>query len=379
MKLEPFLLDHWLNKYQSSTSRIQFHLGSSTGPPWTVKELLSLIPSDEQQKLLDMYLLYSESQGADELREAIGEMEGVPAEDVLVLTGASEALLILFFIGAEPGDNVIVPLPCFPTMAALPRSFGIETRRYHLRPERQYRIDLDEIAALVDARTRVLLVNSPHNPTGSTLTDEDIDSLYDLAQAKGIQFVCDQVYHPIYRGRATASATRLPNATVLGDLSKALSLSGLRIGWIVERDRERMAAYVNARQYFTITNSPLTESLATIAVRNRSAIWQRTFEVASANLKLLDQFFAESAAVLSWVRPAGGMTAFPWVNSGVNSRSFCEELAAQGVLLAPGDCFEMPSHFRLGFGALDQERFASALRQISEYIHLKSAQRVVGT
>jgi aspartate/methionine/tyrosine aminotransferase len=378
LKLERFLLDQWLEEYQSSTPPIQFHLASSTGPPWTTNELLGLISSDEQQELLDKYLLYSRSQGADDLREAIGEMEGVPAESVLVLTGASEALLILFFIGAEPGDNVIVPFPCFPTMAALPRSFGIETRRYKLRPEQDYRIDLDEIAALVDARTRILLVNSPHNPTGSTLTDEEMDSLYDLAQAKGIQFVCDQVYHPIYRGRATASATRLPKATVLGDLSKALSLSGLRTGWIVEREHERMEAYLNARQYFTITNSPLTESLATIAVRNRSAIWRRTFEVASANLELLDQFFAESAATLSWVRPAGGMTAFPWLNSGANSRGFCEGLAVRGVLVAPGDCFEMPSHFRLGFGALDQERFASAVEQISEYIHRKSAQTVVG-
>ena len=378
MKLERFLLDQWLEKYQSSTPPIQFHLASSTGPPWTTNELLGLVPSDEHQELLDKSLLYSRSQGADDLREAIGEMEGVPAESVLVLTGASEALLILFFIGAEPGDNVIVPFPCFPTMAALPPSLGIETRRYKLRPEQKYRIDLDEIAALVDARTRILLVNSPHNPTGSTLTDEEMDSLYDLAQAKGIQFVCDEVYHPIYHGPATPSATRLPKATVLGDLSKALSLSGLRIGWIVERDHERMEAYLNARQYFTITNSPLTESLATIAIRNRNAIWQRTFEVASANLELLDQFFAESEAILSWVRPDGGMTAFPSLNSGVNSRSFCEELAARGVLLAPGDCFEMPSHFRLGFGALDQERFASALQYISEYIHLERTQTVGG-
>jgi aspartate/methionine/tyrosine aminotransferase len=378
LKLEPFLLDQWLEKYESSPPPIRFHLGSSTGPPWTTNELLSLISPGERRDLLDSDLVYSRSQGMDHLREAIGEMEGVPAESVLVLTGASEALLLLFFIGAEPGDNVIVPFPCFPTMAALPRSFGIETRRYKLRPEQEYRIDLDEIAALVDARTRILLVNSPHNPTGATLTDDEIDSLYNFAQSRGIQFVCDEVYHPIYHGQATASATRLPGATVLGDLSKALSLSGLRIGWIVERDRARMNAYLNARQYFTITNSPLTESLATIAIRNRSAIWQSTFEVASANLELLNQFLAESAGILSWVRPEGGMTAFPWLNSGTHSRSFCKGLAARGVLVAPGDCFEMPPHFRLGFGVLDHDKFASALELISDYIQLKSAQAVIG-
>jgi len=72
------------------------------------------------------------------------------------------------------------------------------------------------------------------------------------------------------------------------------------------------------------------------------------------------------------------MTAFPWLSSGVNSRRFCQELATLGVLVAPGDCFEMPSHFRLGFGVLDQDKFASALRLIADYIHLKSAQAVIG-
>ena len=377
MKLEPFLLDHWLEKYESSTPPIQFQLASSTGPPWTTNELLGLISPDEREEVFDKHLLYSSSHGMDQLREAIGEMVGAGAEDVLVITGAAEALLILFFIGAEPGDNVIVPFPCFPPMAALPRAFGIETRCYHLRPEQQYRTDLDEIAALVDARTRILLVNSPHNPTGAVLTHDEMDSLYNFTQARGIQFVCDEVYHPIYHGRATASATRLPKATVLGDLSKALSLSGLRTGWIVERDHARMNAYLNARQYFTITNSPLTESLATIAVRNRSVIWQRVSQIASANLDLLDEFMAASAAVLSWVRPRGGMTAFPWLNSGVNSRRFCEDLASEGVLVAPGDCFEMPSHFRLGFGVLDQDKFAQALEIISHYIQLKSAKAVI--
>ena len=371
MKLEPFLLDNWLQKYESSEPPIQFQLASSTGPRWTINELLGFISPDERQELFDGYLLYSRSQGMDQLREAIGEMVGTAAENVLVLTGAAEALLILFFIGAEPGDNVIVPFPCFPPMAALPRAFGIETRRYKLRPEQQYRTDLDEIAALVDSRTRILLVNSPHNPTGAILTNDEIDALYNFAQARGIQFVCDEVYHPIYHGQATESVTRLPKATVLGDLSKALSLSGLRIGWIVERDQERRNAYLNARQYFTITNSPLTESLATIAVRNRSAIWQRVSQIASANLDLLDEFMTASAAVLGWVRPGGGMTAFPWLNSGVNSRRFCEALTARGVLVAPGDCFEMPSHFRLGFGVLDQERFAHALEIISDYIQLR--------
>ncbi len=368
MKLEPFLLDQWLEQKSARESPIEFDLASSTGPPWTVRELSQLLPPDEQQRLLDTLLVYSPATGGDELREAIAEMQGVAAEHVQVVTGAAEALLILFFLAAEPGANIILPFPCFPPMAALPQSFGIETRFYHLRREQHFRIDVDEIKSLIDTGTKLLLVNSPHNPTGATLSDEELRALHDFAFERGIQFVCDEVYHPIYHERATDSAAGLPHATVLGDLSKALSLSGLRTGWIVEREPRRMAEYLNARQYFTISNAPLTEALAAAAIRQRRVIWGRAAQVAGANLQLLDQFFAESAEVLSWVRPRGGMTAFPWFNSGADARSCCRDLAARGVLLAPGDCFKMASHFRLGFGAIGSERLAAALGVFADYL-----------
>jgi aspartate/methionine/tyrosine aminotransferase len=88
-----------------------------------------------------------------------------------------------------------------------------------------------------------------------------------------------------------------------------------------------------------------------VAVRNREKIFGRAREVAESNLTTLDRFFHEHREILGWVRPEGGMTAFPWLVSGENARPFCEAAAAKGVLLAPGDCFGFPSHFRLGFGA----------------------------
>src|SRR5436853_6172614 len=93
------------------------------------------------------------------------------------LRGASEALLILFFRAAEPGANVVLPNPGFPANTALAKSLGLAIRYYSLRAENRFRVDLDEVRKLVDADTRMLLVNSPHNPTGSVLSDEDMQSL----------------------------------------------------------------------------------------------------------------------------------------------------------------------------------------------------------
>ena len=284
---------------------------------------------------------------------------------MLIVTGASEALLLLFFLAAEPGANVILPFPLFPPTAVIPQLLGMETRYYRLRRENGFGIDLDEVKKLADANTKLLFVNSPHNPTGATLSDEEMRELHDFAAERGIQFVSDEVYHPVYHGRETASAARLPHATVLGSFSKSLSLSGLRLGWIAERDAARMHGYTDARSYFTISNTPLAEELAVVALRHREAIFGRAQRVASANLALLDQFFAEHADRLSWVRPRGGMTAFPWLAGGGDARAFCREMAARGVLLAPGDCWEMPGHFRLGFGVSDAW-FAEALQRLGE-------------
>jgi len=364
MRFAPFLLDEWLNQYQHSEPPIEFDLAASTGPSWTLRELLDLDGQKTIESLLDTRLEYNRVEGTRPLCEAIAEMEGVHPEHVQVTTGGAEALLLLFSLAAEPGANVLLPAPGFPSFYEIPRSLGLEFRFYHLRRENQFRVDLSEIESLADAGTRLLVVNTPHNPTGSTLTDAELKSLHDFAAARGIQFVSDQVYHPVYHGPATATAARLLHATVISDFSKALCLPGLRLGWIVERDAARREQYRTAHAYFTVSSSALGEALGVIGLKHREKIYGRVRQVTSANLGLLRRFFTEHAATVGWVPPHAGMIAFPWFLSGVNTRAFCTEVAHQGVLLAPGDCFGMPSHFRVGFGALSTN-FSKALERVS--------------
>jgi aspartate/methionine/tyrosine aminotransferase len=234
-----------------------------------------------------------------------------------------------------------------------------------LRAENRFRADLEEIRGLIDARTRFVLVNSPHNPTGAVWSDGELEALHDDCAARGVGFVSDEVYHPIYHGAETRSAARLERAIVLGDMSKALCLSGLRTGWLIDRDPARRAKYTNARSYFTVSNTAVGERLASLAIRQRELIYRRARKVAQANLALLDRFFAEFADVSQWVRPAGGMTAFPWLSDGSDGREFCRRIARHGVLLAPGDCFGMPAHFRIGFAA-SGEKFAQGLERLAD-------------
>lgn len=357
MRLKPFLLDDWLDQYEHN---IEFNLGASTGPTWTVSEILALADDGTRQRFLNHEVVYGRVAGAESLREAIAEMQGVPVETVQIVTGAAEAILVVMWIAAEAGANAILPLPGFATFSAIPESLGLETRFYRVGRENDFRIDPEEIKRLADSKTKLILINSPHHPTGATIADDELESLHDFCAERGIQLVCDEVYHPIYHGRLTKSAARLPHATVIGDLSKAFSLAGVRTGWVIEPDAERRKQYWTARAYFTITNSTTGEILSEIAIRKRDLVLGKTQEVSSRNLTLLERFMAEQHDLLRWIRPQGGMTAFPWLVSGENARPFCEAAARHGILLAPGDCFDDPSHFRLGFGA-SGDKFPKAL------------------
>ncbi|HEX4487346.1 MAG TPA: aminotransferase class I/II-fold pyridoxal phosphate-dependent enzyme [Terriglobales bacterium] len=367
MQLKPFLLDAWLDQYEHN---IEFNLAASTGPTWTVNDILALADDETLHRFLNHNLVYGRPAGADSLREAIAEMQSVPMESVQVVTGASEAILALMWLAAEPGANVILPQPGFTTFSALPQSLGLETRFYRVRRENGFRIDPDEIKRLADAKTKLILVNTPHNPTGATISDCEMEALHDFTSSRGIQLVCDEVYHPIYHGSPSKSAARLPHVTLISDLSKAFSIPGVRTGWMIEHDAQRRQQYWTARAYFSVSNTTTGEILSEIAIRKRDVVLGKTQEVASRNLKLLDRFMAEHSDILGWISPQAGMTAFPWLLSGENERPFCQAAAERGILLAPGDCFDAPSHFRLGFAAAG-DNFPKALDRFASFLKIQ--------
>lgn len=365
MKLPPFLLDQWLDHHKGAG--IEHDLASSTGPAWSVQELLALANEDERGALLLAPIVYGVAAGSEALRAGIAALHGAAADEVLVTTGASEALHILFFAAAEPGANVVVSDPGFPPTSTLPAALGLEVRTYRLRPQDGFRIDLDEVRRLVDRRTRVVLATSPHNPTGAVLRQDEHSALAEIAAAQGALFVTDEVYHPLYLGPSRPSAAADSRAVVVGDLSKALCLSGLRLGYLIDRDPVRRERWLNTRMHFTITSTSFGEALGALALRHREIVLARARARVEANVALFAHTLERVSGLVDWVAPAGGTVSFPWLASGGDSRPFAEALAARGVLLVPGDCFGHASHFRLGFGA--DPRFAEAMAVFEAAAH----------
>jgi aspartate/methionine/tyrosine aminotransferase len=363
MNLPPFLLDQWLDRHKNAG--IRHDLAGSTGPSWTLESLLALASDAERRAVFESPLVYGMAEGREALRAGIAAMHGVAAEDVIVTIGASEALHILYFQAAEPGANVVVSAPGFPPTWTMPKALGLKVRSYRLRHENGFRVDLDEVRRLVDDRTKVLLVTSPQNPTGQVLDEKELAALGEIAASRGALLVADEVYHPLYLGTPHRTAAVLPEAVIVGDFSKALCLSGLRLGYLIDRNRERREGFLNTRMHFTIVSPTLSELLALLALRQRETILERANSRVAKNAATLVRWAKRQAGLFGLVEPRGGTTTFPWIEFADDSRPFAEALAREGVLVVPGDCFSAPRHFRIGLGTC--EDFETAL-EITERV-----------
>lgn len=360
MNLPPFLLDRWLAAHEFALPPIRFNLASSTGPAWTLAEILALGGETLGDTLAGLALSYTPPEGTRQLREQVARHHGVDPDWVLITTGAAEALSMLFCLVAEPGASVVVPAPAFPAIPVMADAWRLAVRRYTLDRDAGFAQTAEAVLDAVRGETRLALVNSPHNPTGSAMPRAELEFLAASLHDRQVPLVVDEVYHPLYFGSAQRSAAGMANTIVVGDFSKALSLSGLRLGWIVDGDAQRRERLLDLRSYFTISSSPVSEAIGAHALANSEAILTRLRDVASRNLASLDRFMDDHRDVLGWAPPQGGTVAFPWRRDGRDARPMCSALARAGVLVAPGDCFAMPEHFRLGIGA-QVEGFREAL------------------
>lgn len=361
--LPPFALDHWLSAHDFATPPIAYNLASSTGPRWTLGQVAAL--GDAPVDLGGTVLGYAPPQGSAPLRAAIADFHDADPDHVIATTGASEALSILFCLAAAPGATIVAPDPGYPAYAAVAGGWGLAARAYRLERAEGFAQRADAILAQVDEGTRLVILNTPHNPAGTVMPREEIAALAATLAGRGVPLLVDEVYHPLYFGAPQRSAAGIPNVIVTSDLSKALSLPGLRTGWLIDGDAARRARIIDARSYMTISGAPPLETLATHALRHSGAILDRAARVASANLARLDTLVAGSGGRLAWVRPEGGTTAFPWIADDRDSRPLCETLAKAGVLVAPGDCFGHPAHMRIGF-AQQAEGFDTAAAIIAD-------------
>lgn len=366
MKMNPFRLERYFARHEFSAPYL---LCASDCESMTLGDLLALEPG-AARRFESLWLGYTEAQGHPELRSAIsGLYESVTADQVLVHAGAEEAIFNFMNTTLDPGDHVIVHAPYYQSLGEVAFAIGAGVSKWQGDPEQGWQLDLDVLKELITNRTKVVVVNFPHNPTGFLPSPEFVRELSALSEKHGFIIFSDEVY----RGLEIDPSDRLPGiadinnrAVSLGVMSKTYGLAGLRIGWITTRNSRLLNDIAAFKDYTTICSSAPGEFLAALALRNADVIVKRNLDIIRKNLDCLDAFFETREDKFNWYRPKAGSVAFPALRKG-SVDEFCRELVEKaGVLLLPGTLYENNlNSFRVGFG---RKNMPEALWRLEEYL-----------
>ena len=344
MKLAVFRQEEFFEDYEFSC---ELMLALSGAEPMTAAELTEIV--GERPKL-DWEVGYTPSSGYAELRDAIAALNP-PAErdNVMVTVGAIEALLILSNLLLEPGDEVVCLWPAYQPLHELASGAGADVRFVALEQGDGFAIDLGAIEDAVGPRTKVVLLNVPHNPTGQAIPPEDLRELARRLAPLGVHLIVDEVFREMRSGHPPSAWDGQDNLIVVGSMSKSYALPGLRVGWLVANPE----LVVKARQFrkYTSLNPGSHDQLwALAALERRDRILARTWALAEDGAELATRWIADHPDDFDLVAPPAGGLFFPRLLRDVPTLDFCAQLVREtGVLLAPGSvCYEAEGYLRLG-------------------------------
>lgn len=366
MKIRPFRIEEYFAKYEFSA---KYLLSNSDMESRAVQELFALEPGS-QEKFLQQWCGYTEAEGAPELREVIARIyKGISPKDTLVLSAAEEAIFVFYHALAGPGDHIIVETPCYESGLEVARSTGAQISEWRRHSEKGWAHDVDGLRKLIQPNTKIIYINTPHNPTGLLMPRAIFDEVFALAHKHGFTVFSDEVYRELEHD----PATRLPaacemdeNAVSLGSMSKTYGLAGLRLGWLVSRNPQIIGKCLNFKYYTTISNSAPSEFLSALALRHREVLIKRNLEIVHRNLALLSNFFEKHSSLFEWTRPNASPIGFVKLKAQRDVFEFCEEVVSKkGVMLLPGTVYDEPRHIRFGYG---RKNMPEALQQFTDYV-----------
>ena len=340
--------------------KARYHMTASDAESLSIRDLLAMATTDEREEFENLWLGYTETFGAPDLREVIAEMYADRnSDEVLCFAGASEGIFAANRVILDRHSHAIAITPNYQSHESLPLAI-CDTTGVPLDPDDNWSLDIDRIAQAIKPNTRLLTINFPHNPTGANLPLERLEALVALCRKHGIYILSDEIFN----GLGRSGTVHMPYITEIYErglslnvMSKAYGMPGLRIGWIASADKELLLKMERAKHYLSICNSAPSERLAKIALRNRAQILARNCKIIDDNLEKLNAFFDRYAGLFDWRVSDASCMAFPRYLGADGVEHFTQRLLEEaGVLLLPGSIYSSElaptptDRFRIGFG-----------------------------
>ncbi|MFI2811716.1 MULTISPECIES: pyridoxal phosphate-dependent aminotransferase [Microbulbifer] len=291
---------------------------------------------------------YTMDAGLPELLEALAEYNGerygraITPENILVTTGATEAIYLALTAVSAPGREFIVPDPAFMLYAPLIRMNGGEVRHIPTRAENNHQLDPQEVIDAIDTNTHAIVLNSPSNPTGTVYPRETVETIVQEAAYRGIYVISDEVYDHLVYDRDYAGVlsccSDLDHVMIISSFSKTFSMAGMRIGWLIASQ----GAIRKLRRYHmfttTVANTPC-QWAGVAALRGDRGFIKDIISTYKARRDRLVQLVEETPFLEGYV-PDGAFYLFPALPEGVNGNNVALRLLREtGVCTIAGDTF----------------------------------------
>tara|TARA_B100001248_G_scaffold36756_1_gene23536 strand:- start:1825 stop:2952 length:1128 start_codon:yes stop_codon:yes gene_type:complete len=369
MFIEPFEVEIWMNEWET---RCTYNLAETCVASITINELLALSGRDEADlyEILSMKLTYGDIEGSDRLRAAISKLYANTAiADITITHGTIAANMLVHKGLVERGDHVVSIIPTYQQHYSIPRSIEANVATLSLEASDGFLPDLDRLRSMVTLETKLIALTNPNNPTGALIERPMLEAIAEVADSVGAYLLCDEVY----RGTGQVGDGMVPSIVDIyhrgistAGMSKVFSLAGLRVGWVVA-PKELTEKIMIHRDYDTISVGMINDHFATIALENASKVLARSQAITRENLAILDSWITNEPRV-DWVKPRAGTTAMLKLDIPMSSREFCIDLLEKtGVMLTPGDAFDMEGYVRIGY-ANEREILEAGLSEMSAYL-----------
>ena len=357
----------------------RYHMTASDVESMTVKELMDMATPGDRQAFDNLWLGYTETWGAKDLRTAIAETyTTLTSENILCFAGAEEGIYAAMRVLLDRKDHAIVVVPNYQAAETLPLDICAVTG-VPLQASANWRLDIDDVARAIRPDTRLVSINVPNNPTGATMPAKDLDALVALCRKHDLYLFSDEVYRLLELDetrRMMQVADVYEKGISLNVLSKAYGFPGLRIGWVASPDKSVLLGLERYKHYLSICNAGPSERLAVIVLKNRQEILERNRALLRENLDALDQFFRDFPGLFEWSPPDGGCIAYPRYLGQDGVENFCHTLVNEyGVLLLPASIYHSElmqtpvDRFRIGFGRRNIQEGLGVLRTFLQDKH----------
>ncbi len=367
MDFQNFELEHFQSLYERT---VDYNLADSSVKCTSVRELLG---SDDAAALIDLPLYYPEVNGTTLLRERAAALyPNATAANVLVTVGAAQANSMTCDMLLEAGDEVIVVSPGYRQVWGLAKNRGCVVKEAHLRPENNWRLDLNELEALATSKTKLIAVVNPNNPTGSILTRDEMQRIVAICDKHGAWLHADEVYRGTELDGPGAQSEETPSFWGMYDrlicvnsLSKAYGLSGLRIGWALASPNVVEELW-RRHEYAVISAAGPSMKLAEIALQpeKRNMLFDRQKKLSREGHAALAQWVSEQQGRFTVQKAVATSIAFVGYNFDVPSVELANLIRKKAsVLVAPGAYLGTEHHLRITVG-YEVEKVKAALARI---------------